>query len=530
MNNIWLLSIATIIAIALVGSSATAKPINNGQSGFIPPRPSMSSSLLSAYEKATKQLENGETESGRTVLRQVLQHNPNYTPAEMALGYSYISEDPRQSLVHAWSVIGQTGRNLEALNLLSTAFARLRDITLTTAQEAEIRTHEVEAYQRILKKVPDWSEVIFRMASQRIAIERLDPRRFDELNKAAAELKSLTGKLHRDDQKLERATAHFQLGRAYKHQEDARPSSTRKPGTTLPERYQLAVREFQSTLRMDASRVDALGEIVLVYLAADDTKTALAIVQNHIPKLTEGIDLGKAYEMLGELHVKLVNGNAAIPEFDRALKQNENLMGAYLHLATLYLQNKDKERAIDALSMSVRAQPEFLSGHLRLGSIHLRDGRYSEAIKAYEQVLRVPKSRAIVLGMRPSRHQYRNNLYYQAASALAWLLLETGDPKQGLEMAKAATQFRAVDPHLLDTLGMIYEALGDREKALETLNLAANKSGLQSAHYHLAQIYAKQDDLERALHHLDKALSSPKAFYYRSAALALQRKISSRSN
>lgn len=517
-----------LLAIALGAVPVSATPVNEGQSGIISPRASLSPRWQSAFDDATKKLERGESEAGRTALRQLLADNPYYLPAEMALGYSYLSDDPRQSLLHAWEVIGRSKRNLEALNLLSTAFARLRDLAQTVTQEAVTRTQEVTAYERILRKMPNWPEAIFRMASQRIAIERLDPKRFDELNKAVAELKGLIATLDRDDRHLERATAHFQLGRAYKHQEDARPSPQRKTGT-LPERYEQAVQAFETTLRIDASRVDALGEIVLVYLALNDARTAIATVQRHLPKLTGGIALGKAHEMLGELFVKLDRYDSAIAEFDRALAQNENLMGSYLHLAVLYLKRGKTERAIQTLSKSVRVQPEFLSGHLRLGSIYLRNGHYPGAIKAYEEVLRVPRSRAIVLGMRPSRHQYRNNLYYQAASALAWLQLEAGSPRRALELVGTATQFRTADSHLLDTLGMIYDALGNHEKAIRTLELAVNMSGLLSAHYHLAQIFAKQDDLGRATFHLNKVLSSNESFYDRPAALALKQQISNAS-
>lgn len=524
MRLLWSLRTGCFFAIVLTVASAAALPVTVGSAKFTAPHGSLLSEWESVFKQAITQLESGRTEAGREDLKRLLASNPNYIQAEMALGYSYLFEEPRQSLVHAWSVLGQTDRNLDALNLLSAAYARLRDLAQTTKEEATKRTHEVEAYRRILDRMPDWPEVIFRTASQRIAIERLAPERFDELDKAVAELKRLTSILQDDSQRQELATAHFQLGRAYKHQEDARPSRRIK-SAALPERYRLAVQEFEVTLRMNAARVDALGEIVLVYLAVDDAATALATVQGHIPKLTGGVTLGKANEMLGGLFVKLGKREAAIAEFDRALQNNENLMASYLHLAALNLKKGDKERAIQVLKKSVGVQPDFLSGHLRLGSIYLADGRYPDAIGAFEQALQVPKSRAVVLGMIPSKHQYRNGLYYRAAASLAWLQLETGAPEQALETAKAAVQFGAADSHLLDTLGMIYEALGERGKAIETLNQAAKAPGLPSAHYHLAQIYVKQDDLELARRHLDKALSSGRKFYYRSAANALKRKI-----
>ncbi|MEE8059375.1 MAG: tetratricopeptide repeat protein [Pseudomonadales bacterium] len=458
-------------------------------------------------------------------LTQILARYPEHIEARLALGYSYLNEAPAGSLEYAWKVLGQAGHNPHAFNLLSAAYAKMRDAAKTIEEEAKIRIHEVDAYQEILQHVPDWPEVIFRSASQRIAIQRLVPERINELHQAIAELDTLLVLLDKEGRKTEQVSVHFQLGRAYKHLEDAQPQS-RRASTYLPTNYKLALEEFSTALKSNPERVDALGEIVLVYKAIGDRSSAVKHVHKHIPNLTQNNTIAKAYEMLGALQVESGHLTEAINSFKKALTHNAYMMGSYLHLASLYQQTGNTTKAITILEKSVEVEPGFLRGNSETGHIYMAMGRYKQAITAFEKVIQTPTSEAIVIGMLPSRHQYKNKLYYKSTAALAWLFLETNKPNKALNMAELAARYQPMDVSLLDTMGTIYDVLDKQTEAIEAFQQAINLANLPSAHYHLAEIYVRKNKLKIANEHLTAALTSGEDFYYRKAAEKLQASVS----
>jgi len=187
------------------------------------------------------------------------------------------------------------------------------------------------------------------------------------------------------------------------------------------------------------------------------------------------------------------------------------------------------QQAEETLRVGLRTQPRFLEAHLQLAQLLQQQSRFADAITSLETALQIDPSEAMFMGaggaaVAPSRNLYRNRLYYSAAASIAWLYLENAhEPKKALAAVDRARQYEEAEPHLLDTLGWIYHALGDDERAVATLQSAAMRESFPAVHYHLAQIYRKQGRLEMAKHEVQESLRSGLEFEDRQDAERLNR-------
>ena len=460
-------------------------------------------------------LEAGQMDAGRARLKSVIDTYPGYLPAYVVLARSFLDEDPQQALVIAREVLRIDPDDADALDILGTSYARARTDGLARAGERKLRFLEIGDYKAILEQRPDHADVLYRAASQQLALERLlDPdnhtARRTVLNGAVDHLAHLRAVLGDDAQARLRAGAHFQSGRAIKHVGDLEKELGQDPGP----QFRDAIGHFEAALALEPERVDALGEIVLIRQALGDDTAARDAVTAHLDRVEQDWVRAKVLSLLGNLEIAAGNRGDGMVRMQEAIALSPKLMDAYVGLYRGHHSGGDDAKALAVLADAVAADPNFILGHLLAGQTHIEAKRYDDAIAAFERALRIPPERATTLGMRPSRNVYRNGLYYQAASRLAWLYLRhRGDATGALAMAERAQTFAPAEPYLLDTIGSAHVAAGAFDKAKSVLQEALSRNGqIASAHYHLAQALHGLGDDAGAKKSLATALSLGQEF------------------
>ncbi|NOQ65534.1 MAG: hypothetical protein GQ582_13570 [Methyloprofundus sp.] len=419
-----------------------------------------------------------------------------------------------------------SAQNLQALKVLSAAYEQTAYAATNMAEEAVIRTRQVQDYQLLLVKNPEWMELLYQLATQQIALQRLKPERLDVLAEAVKNLNFLIQVATKNKQKDQLIQGYFQLGRALKHQGDT-ASSLGNP-QLMQTKYQHSLLAFTHTLNLDAQRIDAVGEVVLIYRALGDLQSAISVVRNNLPHLKQQHLAAKSYEMLGVL-LQEANLNAdARTAFNQSITLNKGMMGAYLHLAQLNQLDGNNQHAALILRQSIEVNPVFIESYLNLGAILVGLRQNTEARVIFEQALSIKQEEAISLGMFPSKQLYISHTFYKIAAYLAWLYLQDNQLEKALAVALKAQQFQALDAHLADTLGEIYSRLGNVIEASAAFNQAIEMKNLPSAHFHLAELLVKQGDIKQAKRHLVAALAAPQDFHYRAQAIDLQNSLKKR--
>ena len=368
------------------------------------------------------------------------------------------SPDTQQDLGTKWTteLIRRGTPSQQHLDALSQHYADLSRRAGEPAAEASICELQVINYTRIAKAYPDWPELLYRLASQRLVLQRLLPERMEELDQAIVELQHLIAIAAATDRSADEASGYFQLARTYKHQGDTLRTIGQSAATA--ERYDLAIETFNRVLELRPERIDALGENILIYLARDQVDAAIAALKLHAHKVQDMRRRGKLAEMLGALYVESGQNELARREFHTALGLDPKLMGAYLHLAQIERAAGNNQAAIRVLANSVLTEPNFIGGYVRLGSMLRETNQMTAAAEAFQRALNVPQSSAVFIGMLPSRALYRNHLYYQAAEQLVYLHELQGDPTKALQMAEVAAGYQSIETPLQQAMDRLQGA------------------------------------------------------------------------
>ena len=421
-----------------------------------------------------------------------------------------VEREPIKSRPQLDDFLEKTGPSHHVLDLLSQSYAIETRNARTVEEQADICEAQIKHYAKISKEHPHWSELLYRLASQRVVYQRLRPALMEELDAAVEELERVITLGMWDDKPSEEASGYFQLGRTIKHQGDTYNATNKKH--LVAERYDAALKAFEKTLEIAPERIDALGEIVLIYLAGGKLEVATKAVREHMPKVEAPNLRGKMFEMYGELLKRQGDLEGAIESFQTALNNNPKLMGSYLHLAVIYHTQSQYDKVESIYKRSVEEEPRFIEGHFALGTLFKGYHRFPDAIRTFQHLLDVPKEDAVFTGMLPSHVLYRNNLYYQAAEQLAEVQFQQGDYQKALKAALDAATHQELQAPLADLTGRIYLAQSKPKKAMAFFQTALRLSDLPAAHLHLAQVFIQEKDLEQARRHLTQAVESAQEF------------------
>lgn len=189
----------------------------------------------------------------------------------------------------------------------------------------------------------------------------------------------------------------------------------------------------------------------------------------------------------------LMSGDFATAEnhLGRALAANPDTETALLHARALWGQNKHAE-TFAQLNGWLETHPEDSAALLHLAGAHLNLGQDAEAVAAYQRVLK----------LHPEHVPTLNNI--------AWLSRQS-NPDEALRLARRAHELAPLDPHVLDTLGMLYFERRDLTQAnwFLTQALAQNPED-QQIRIHMARVQIAQGKTAEARAALQQVLEQSK--------------------
>jgi len=119
------------------------------------------------------------------------------------------------------------------------------------------------------------------------------------------------------------------------------------------------------------------------------------------------------------------------------------------NLGVIYEREGKNDLAIREYKKAISGDSSLVTPLVNLGNVYFKQGEFTESEKSYKKALELDDT----------------NL--EAANNLTSLYLETGENyKEGLEHMRRATEgLEPIPPYALDTLGVLYFKLGQKEEA-----------------------------------------------------------------
>ena len=259
-----------------------------------------------------------------------------------------------------------------------------------------------------------------------------------------------------------------------------------------------AIDTLQNAWDREIADVPTAGLLISARVQAGEFDEALSLVTRLQQKFPDS-QVAIAYE--GEVHLAAGDREKAVAAYDRALA-----MGANRNIAIRayrILDNLGDERPLRPLLEYLDARPLDSVARMVLAQAYMRAGDDGPAVSEFEKVVEAEPENAVAL----------NNL--------AWLYYEAGNSK-ALEIARKAYALRPDEASIADTLGWILVETGDVSEGVEILRQAVAAGGGRAQHrYHLAAGLAKLGERDAARRTLEEILADNQSFSSRDEAEAL---------
>ncbi|BAU48025.1 TPR domain protein [Sulfurifustis variabilis] len=430
----------------------------------------------------------GKFAEAATLTAEVLKENPRDNAGLLLRGKLALQEGDSLTAISSFrSVLKDQPESSDALGLLGEAHALNRESELARehfqkAVEANPRNVAARVrFARFLAETGDSATALKEVeralasASDDIAALRLKAelhvtrKEFAAADAAVVKLKSAHAK---------NPTVYLLAGQLYAGQK----------------KYDAALKEFELAFALSPASPDVLAGIVKVELARGRPEAAVSRLKDVLKNTP---DHALAHHMLGEVYLGQKKFVAAEQSIERARELQPKWNLPYRTLANAHAVRGDNEQAIKILEQGLQNVPEDTVLSLALAEAQERAGRHTQAIDAYERVL---------------RHS-PNNLV--AANNLAALLADHRNDAGGLKRARELVPMleQAPQPVLRDTAAWVYYRAGEIDKAISLLKPVVEKAPKVAIfQYHLGMAYHKQGDAQAAKLHLSKAVEANAKF------------------
>jgi len=257
-------------------------------------------------------------------------------------------------------------------------------------------------------------------------------------------------------------------------------------------RHDDAIRHLQRALDLDPVSADAYRELAAAYVASGKAQEAEATYKKAIearPSYWAG------YNELGTYYFRLGRYMQAEEQFRHLLDLTPDSYRAYSNLGGVYYATGRYDDAASMFEKSIAIKPSG-SAYSNLGTVYFYLSRYNDAVQSYEQALKINdrdyrlwKNLAAAYYWAPDQKNQAQE-HYRRAAALAEeqrkvnsknlkLLLDLADCYSMLGETRQAGNLlqRALNPApdnagMMFDAGVIYEQLGNRERALEWVGKA----------------------------------------------------------
>jgi tetratricopeptide (TPR) repeat protein len=255
---------------------------------------------------------------------------------------------------------------------------------------------------------------------------------------------------------------------------------------------QKAIGVYEEITALAPNNVVAHYALALAFIDIRENEKALTELQT-ARRLSPRSPL--IFQALGRLHASRREYSEALEAFSLALKAKPTFTQALLDRGDVFAVQDQNERALVEYTAALQQNPQLAVAHVKIGMVQQKQHKTVEAEKAYLAAIDLDPRQAVAYNNLASLFTERKE---RLDDALTW--------------AKKASELM---PHFLpfqDTLGWVYRARGELDKASITLEKAtAGESPPGEILYHLGVVYSEQGKVQEAVIVLKKAISGGQA-------------------
>jgi len=265
--------------------------------------------------------------------------------------------------------------------------------------------------------------------------------------------------------------------------------------------YEKAIDSFERAIEINPINSDAFRGLARAYEQIGKSDEAENVYKQAI-RLRPSYWVG--YNFLGAFYYRRAQYDDAIKQYRRVTELTPDNIAGYVNLGAIYFELDQWDKAREYFEQALEFGPNYAI-YYNLGTIYYYESMYEDAIHVYEQALSIHD------------HDYR--LWGGLASAYYWadknddLVMETY--RRAVSLAEGEKEINPRDPALLIALAGYYERLGVSEIAYKYLDDALAIS--RDDAYILSRagvIYEQLGERERALQLILSALEQGHSIVY----------------
>ena len=148
------------------------------------------------------------------------------------------------------------------------------------------------------------------------------------------------------------------------------------------------------------------------------------------------------------------NFNAALEQWQKAIKINPNYIEAYNGRGNAYKNLKKFEEAVQSFKKAIQIEPRYFEAQINLGSVLIKLERFEDAIKNFDKVIDV------------------NNMASQAFHGKAYSLMKLKKYKEAIYNFNQSIKINPNDANAFYNLGATYENLKKWQEAADSFSKA----------------------------------------------------------
>ena len=270
-------------------------------------------------------------------------------------------------------------------------------------------------------------------------------------------------------------------------------------------------------------------ELVLHYLYQQDIPAALRIVEQHLEKTPDDLDMLVLY---GRIQQNQKNIPEAQQTYEDVIEKDPERKNVYLILGRLYMDQKDLASAMNTYEKLIQHFPSYYVGHFFVGKIHAAQGDFKKAEQSFYRALEIEPTleeprfelldiyhsqgneKKIVQVYQQIIENNPNNL--RAAMALGYFYYQNKKYKQADDIFGEMGKRSLTDPDVIRKIIQLYLDTNEYHEAviiLEGMLKGAPESS--DIHYMAGIAYNGLKDAEMTTKHLKQVL--PGSMFYADA-------------
>ena len=270
--------------------------------------------------------------------------------------------------------------------------------------------------------------------------------------------------------------------------------------------YATAIDLFQKVVAADPSHKTAWTDLGRAYMLLRQTGKAVEAFQKQCE--LDPYD-EYAFSSLGWAYTTERKYDEATTAFTKAIEINPLSQYAHAALGGMYQESHQYEKAVPELEKAVSLKPDDAALEISLGDAYLNLGRDDEALAAFDRATEISATPevwnniAYQLSLKRTHLERAQQYAESAVTAVANSL-------RNLSLERLSTRDLAMISQLdanWDTLGWVYFARGDLERAQKYISAAWALGQHGEVGDHLAQIYEKLGDRPGAIRTYAMSLS-----------------------